>query len=504
MASRDDTPTTARNTASTTTPPATPRRAVFEPVNRGAREPALHDDASTDPALHAVPTPPDTPARRTDRGSSNMPHARARNDGADDASTRHEPITEPNSAPEADADLPDWAACPICHAALIDAMTTPCAHTFCGPCLAQWMFGSPALPANWDRVGGGGDAAALVDRAMPCAMCRQPVAWSDLTPRADLVARVRERFGAQVKARMSDPEVQVWATRRQVTVRFAIGNRHMYVIENMLANRSNVHLWTFYVHADPPHLDAVLIDRVVVHLHPTFRPASVTLTAPPFELKRLGWGIFNIACEIYWKPSIQTPANPTVAEWLLDFTDDGSATHFDVPFLIPRADDQNDDDTASALALHPTPPRPAPAPALNPTSHVDVPQEDPPTVPTLLTRPRSPPTEFDDEDSVAALPPPVSGTSTPAHQPRQRLRTTDSNWSIFSDPLSEAERVEVGRSLDEELHELGITGDEDVEEEPDGVEEAPAWVAGWAAASAAAGGIGGIGGGGEGGVEREE
>ncbi|KAJ3366413.1 hypothetical protein GGF32_005415 [Allomyces javanicus] len=427
-----------------------------------------------------------------------MRHGRARDDD-DGCGELHESTAEANSASATEADLLDWAACPICHAVLIDAMTTPCGHTFCGPCLAQWMFGCAALPADWDRVGGGGDAAPRVDRAMPCAMCRQPVAWGDLTPRADLVARVREKYAAQVKARMTDPEVQVWGTRRQVTVRFAIGNRHMYVIENMLANRSNVHLWTFYVHADPPHLDAVLIDRVVVHLHPTFRPASVTLTAPPFELKRLGWGIFNIAVEIYWKPSIQTPANPTVAEWLLDFTDDGSATHFDVPFLIPRADSNNG--TASALALHPAaPPHPAPVSAPDP---VDVPQEDLPTVAAPFSRPRSPPTEFDDEDSVAVLPPPVSGASTPARQPRQRHLTTDSNWSIFSDPLSEAERVEVGRSLDEELHELGITGYEDVEEEPEGIEEeAPAWVAGWAAASAAMtrGGLGG----GEGGVEREE
>ncbi|KAJ3362904.1 hypothetical protein GGF31_001293 [Allomyces arbusculus] len=501
MAPRDA-PATARSTANTTTPPATPRRTStdLDPDASEAAPGAAH--AAPAVPLHAVLSPPETPSRRTDRGSSNMRRARARteSDGGG-AAHLHE---EPTSASVTDADLPDWAACPICHAVLIDAMTTPCAHTFCGPCLAQWMFGSPALPADWDRVGGGGgggDAAALrVNRAMPCAMCRQPVAWNDLTPRADLVARVREQFAAQVKARMSDPEVQVWATRRQVTVRFAIGNQHTYVIENMLANRSNVHLWTFYVHADPPHLDAVLIDRVVVHLHPTFRPASVTLTAPPFELKRLGWGIFNIACEIYWKPSIQSPANPTVAEWLLDFTGDGSATHLDVPFLIPRADDQDADDTASALALHPTPSHRTAEPALDPA---DVPQEDLPTVATLLTRARSPPRDSDaDEDPIAALPLPVSGTSTPARQRRQRHRTTDSNWSIFSDPLSEAERVEVGRSLDEELHELGITGDEDVEEEPDGVdEEPPAWVAGWAAAHAAmlGGGMGG-----EGGVEREE
>ncbi|KNE66016.1 hypothetical protein AMAG_10293 [Allomyces macrogynus ATCC 38327] len=457
MASRD-VPTTARNTPSTTTPPETPRRAIFELVDRVRALGAAPRDELTDP-LHAVPTPPETPARRTARGSSrssssSMRNARANaddNNEDDTAAHRHEPV-EVAPANATDADLPDWAACPICHAVLIDAMTTPCGHTFCGPCLAQWMFGCAALPADWDR----------------------PVAWGDLTPRADLVARVREKFAVQVKARINDPEVQVWATRRQVTVRFAIGNRHTYVIENMLANRSNVHLWTFFVHADPPHLDAVLIDRVVVHLHPTFRPASVTLTAPPFELKRLGWGIFNIAVEIYWKLSIQTPANPTVAEWLLDFTDDGSATHFDVPFLIPRADD--DGDTASALALHPTPPHPPPSSAPDPTTtHADVPQEDLPTVPTPLSRPRSPHND-DDEDSVSALPP-LTGASTPARQPRQRHRTTDSNWSIFSDPLSEAERVEVGRSLDEELHELGITGDEDVEEEPEGVDEerAPGW-----------------------------
>ena len=40
---------------------------------------------------------------------------------------------------------------------------------------------------------------------------------------------------------------------------------------------------------------------MVFHLHPTFRDAVVEVAQPPFELKRVGWGTFEILAEIHLK-----------------------------------------------------------------------------------------------------------------------------------------------------------------------------------------------------------
>ncbi|KAJ3364314.1 hypothetical protein GGF31_000551, partial [Allomyces arbusculus] len=114
------------------------------------------------------------------------------------------------------------------------------------------------------------------------------------------------------------------------------------------------HMWTFFVMTDPEHLDAALIDCVVVHLHKTFDPPSTRLTTPPFELTRVGWGTFTITCEIYWKNGIQAPTNPTTVNWPLNFKGGGSQQHIDVLLQIPRIDNSNNEDSAEQYRLRTT------------------------------------------------------------------------------------------------------------------------------------------------------
>ena len=44
------------------------------------------------------------------------------------------------------------------------------------------------------------------------------------------------------------------------------------------------------------------IDRFEVDLHPTFQPPKLVLFEEPFEIKRMGWGVFDINIKVYWKP----------------------------------------------------------------------------------------------------------------------------------------------------------------------------------------------------------
>jgi len=43
------------------------------------------------------------------------------------------------------------------------------------------------------------------------------------------------------------------------------------------------------------------IESVTYHLHPTFLPPSCTVTDPPYQIDRLGWGIFQIGIDIKLK-----------------------------------------------------------------------------------------------------------------------------------------------------------------------------------------------------------
>ena len=58
----------------------------------------------------------------------------------------------------------------------------------------------------------------------------------------------------------------------------------------------NRHMWTVFV--NPAASEVHLVKSVTFHLHPTFSPSAITVTSPPFCLRRIGWGSFIITVEI--------------------------------------------------------------------------------------------------------------------------------------------------------------------------------------------------------------
>lgn len=69
------------------------------------------------------------------------------------------------------------------------------------------------------------------------------------------------------------------------------------------------------------NLAAVLIDKVMYELHPTFRPDTVTALPPTFGIHRYGWGTFTVGCIIHWKPCLHLP--PTQVNHYLIFEREG-------------------------------------------------------------------------------------------------------------------------------------------------------------------------------------
>lgn len=62
--------------------------------------------------------------------------------------------------------------------------------------------------------------------------------------------------------------------------------------------------WTFFVRS-ANNDEQKYIDRVVVHLHPTFNPSTFNLRSKPFELQCSGWGVFQIRFTVHWREQLQ-------------------------------------------------------------------------------------------------------------------------------------------------------------------------------------------------------
>ncbi|KAL0486681.1 YEATS family protein [Acrasis kona] len=76
-----------------------------------------------------------------------------------------------------------------------------------------------------------------------------------------------------------------------------IGNAHSV----RPRNGEDWHEWRLFVRMRDEDNIEDYIDKVVVKLHPTFTPSTVVLSDPPFEMKRLGWGVFNIKVTLHFK-----------------------------------------------------------------------------------------------------------------------------------------------------------------------------------------------------------
>lgn len=82
----------------------------------------------------------------------------------------------------------------------------------------------------------------------------------------------------------------------KVCITFVYGNTSVPAKEG---SRS----WVFFVEARNEDTKKY-IEQVEVRLHPTFSPSTITMTKAPFNLKRTGWGTFEIGFKIFWKPNM--------------------------------------------------------------------------------------------------------------------------------------------------------------------------------------------------------
>jgi len=78
-----------------------------------------------------------------------------------------------------------------------------------------------------------------------------------------------------------------------------IGNSHRVLHRKKVSTELGetvMHKWTAFVECED---EAESIDKVVFHLHPSFTPSVIEVTHAPFEVKQVGWGVFDIKVDIH-------------------------------------------------------------------------------------------------------------------------------------------------------------------------------------------------------------
>ena len=99
--------------------------------------------------------------------------------------------------------------------------------------------------------------------------------------------------------------------------------------------------------ARPDAVDATaFIDQVVFELHPSFSPNRPTVWAPPFEVERVGWGMFEIAATVHFLPSIG--AAPLTLKHTLSFDGPHAVGIAYAPALPKRSEEEEKYDVGRA------------------------------------------------------------------------------------------------------------------------------------------------------------
>jgi len=204
-------------------------------------------------------------------------------------------------------------SCPVCTELLYKPVTTPCGHTFCKLCLD--------MSFSYKRC---------------CPMCREPFKFSASQVKSNvlLASIIEQNFQEKYTQRGEEVEAQS-AIMQEGRKKIIIGNTH----EVLAGQNRNNHKWKFFIMVldEDQNLGAVpkvpssyYVEKIEVFLHPTFTPNRIVLTGEPFEVKRIGWGVFTIKGNIYFASRFNLP--PMGFEHLLSFERNGTHRCFFVDF----------------------------------------------------------------------------------------------------------------------------------------------------------------------------
>jgi len=174
--------------------------------------------------------------------------------------------------------------CPICLNLTIKPIKTECGHTFCKLCLDE-------LIDNFNQ------------EEQKCPMCRK-LFTKNFSSKVDFVLDefLKKNFDADYEKRLKLHEESMAEDAKKIKIRIIYGNTHELVKDPKpsKSNREtqNKHKWGCYVKIDGDESNKI-IKKVVFGMHPTFGCTEVVVTKAPFEIRRIGWGTFDIPIKVY-------------------------------------------------------------------------------------------------------------------------------------------------------------------------------------------------------------
>ncbi|KAK6001878.1 hypothetical protein QM012_002368 [Aureobasidium pullulans] len=132
------------------------------------------------------------------------------------------------------------------------------------------------------------------DTEARCPMCRTP---TSAAPNSALASQLSSKYSLAYQSRAAEEATDEDPNAGSIeTLTLCIGNSQK-LISPTPDSAHNMHQWNFFVR--PSRTD--IIASVEIQLHPTFRPPQVTLSEPPFEIRRKGWGYFVITTHVILK-----------------------------------------------------------------------------------------------------------------------------------------------------------------------------------------------------------
>lgn len=241
-------------------------------------------------------------------------------------------MDDSNSIP---SDIAHDDLCPICHLLIYEPVKTSCGHHMCCTCFAQWAdMSASTSPSDLDpEVDYDPDSIDLAGLEVSCPMCRTMT-------KASLHIETRDVLQSKYPAAYAERRQQELEANRQEMggdgiERFTIviGNRHHLTTREPGTAGGNRHDWTFFVKFSKPEL----VRSVNVRLHPTFRPPEIRLLNQPFEVRRLGWGVFQVRATVELKPPYQwvedgstrraaRSQSKILLDWMLQFDEPEAGT----------------------------------------------------------------------------------------------------------------------------------------------------------------------------------
>ncbi|KAK4506567.1 hypothetical protein PRZ48_000299 [Zasmidium cellare] len=210
--------------------------------------------------------------------------------------------------------------CPICRLLLYNPVTTSCNHTLCASCMAHWADVSLSQQMTIVDV----DEEPVPFNPVSELEARCPMCRTQTTATTDAVRTeaLKAKYPALWAERETEEEGEGEMGGIQ-TLTVYVGNRHK-MVESEDANQ---HEWAFFV--KPSRTD--IVEEVQFLLHPTFRPNRVIRQRAPYEIRRLGWGVFTLVAYVILKAGYSwvsddaqdspdgAPKGMLPLEWTLDF-----------------------------------------------------------------------------------------------------------------------------------------------------------------------------------------